>query len=192
MAAFCTKCGKEMAEGAGFCSACGKRAPVGPVRSRRRLALALGGSIAALILVALIVGLVSPPSEQADAQVPADEPTAAAPVQNAGVNSSMTKKDRRLLDVGTHLQELAGAAAKRSQQSDDASVQEQSIVEGAADEMVGCEVWSSMTIATTPEMDKVCKDERGIVKGLPAETQAAIERQMAVVHKDVAQGRYPE
>jgi hypothetical protein len=104
----------------------------------------------------------------------------------------MTKNDRRLLDIGTHLQELAGAAGKRSQHSDDASVQEQSIVEGAADEMVGCEVWSSMAIATTPEMDKVCKDERGIVNGLPAETQAAIERQMIVVRKDVAEGRYPE
>jgi hypothetical protein len=192
MAAFCSKCDKEMAEGAGFCSACGKRAPVDPVRSRRRLVLALGGSIAAIILVALIVGLISPPPEQADAQLPGDEPTAAAPVQNAGVNSSMTEKDRRLLDIGTHLQELGGAAGKRSQQSDDASVQEQSIVEGAADEMVGCEVWSSMAIVTTPEMDKVCKDERGIVNGLPAETQAAIERQMAVVRKDVAQGRYPE
>lgn len=186
MAAFCNKCGKEMAKGARFCSACGKRAPVDPLRSRRRLVLALGGSLGAVTVVALIVGLVSPPPEYADAQVPAGEPTAAAPVQNAGVNSSMTEKDRRLLDIGTHLQELAGTAAKRSQQSDDASVQEQSIVEGAADEMVGCEVWSSMTIATTPEMDKVCKDERGIVKGLPAETQAAIERQMAVVRKDVA------
>lgn len=192
MAGFCSKRDKEMVEGARFCSACGKRAPVDPVRSRRRLVLVFGGSIAAVILVALSVGLVSPPHEQADAQVPADEPTAAAPVQNAGVSSTMTKKDRRLLDIGTHLQELGGAAAKRSQQSDDASVQEQSVVEGAADEMVSCEVWSSMAIATTPEMDNVCKDERGIVKGLPAETQAAIERQMAVVHKDVAQGRYPE
>ena len=186
MAAFCTKCGKEMGEGAAFCSACGKRAPVDPVRSRRRLVLALGESIGAAILVALIVGLVSPLPEQADAQLPAEVPTAAAPVQNAGVISSMTEKDRRLLDIGTHLQESGGAAAKRSQQSDDASVQEQSIVEGAADEMVGCEVWSSMAVATTPEMDKVCQDERGIVKGLPAETQTAIERQMAVVRKDVA------
>ena len=191
MAAFCIKCGKEMAEGAGFCSDCGKQAPDDPVRSRRRLVLALGGSIGAVILIALI-GLVSPPPQQAEAQVPADEPTAAGPVQNAGVNSSMTKKDRRLLDIGTHLQELAGAAAKRSQQSDDASVQEQSIVEGAADEMVGCEVWSSMSTAPSLEMDKVCKDERGIVKGLPAETQAAIERQMAVVRKDVARSNSPE
>src|SRR5690242_3810941 len=93
MAAFCSKCDKEMVERAGLCSACGKRAPVDSVRSRRRLVLALGGSIAAVILVALIVGLVSPPSEQADAQLPGDEPTAAAPVQNAGVNSSMTEKD---------------------------------------------------------------------------------------------------
>lgn len=102
------------------------------------------------------------------------------------------EKDLRLAKIGTNLQKLGVSAITRGQHSDDASVKQQALVEGAADEIVGCEVWSSMASTTTPDMDDACKHEHALVDNLPPETQAAIQRQMVIVRTGLGKGRYPQ
>jgi hypothetical protein len=92
--------------------------------------------------------IVTTPSASAE---PNNAPQAAAPssVISAEPPSNPTiENDLRLAEIGTNLQKLGVAATARGQQSDDASVKQRALVEGAADEIVGCEVWSSMASTT--------------------------------------------
>jgi len=122
------------------------------------------------------------PALKAAASVPRAEPSSTPAIEN----------DLRLAKIGTNLQKLGVSTIARGQQSDDASVKQQALVEGAADEIVSCEVWSSMASATTLDMDDACKHERALVDNLPPETQAAIRRQMVTVRAELGKGRYPQ
>jgi hypothetical protein len=118
--------------------------------------------------------------------------TSAATPSPERPNQTTIENDLRLAKIGTNLQKLGVAAIARGQRSDDPAVKLQALVESAADEIVGCEVWSSMASTTTPDMDDVCKQERSVMNSLPPETQAAIQRQMVVVRTELGEGRYPQ
>jgi hypothetical protein len=101
------------------------------------------------------------------------------------------KYDGALAKIGTNLQELGAARLARAEESDERAAKQQALVEGTADKSVGCEVWSSMATTTTPDMDNVCKHERGVMNSLPRKTRVAIKRQLVVVRMALGEGRYP-
>ena len=149
--------------------------------------------IVAAIVVLVLVKLIGSAEEAPMALAPtAASATSAATPSPERPNQTTIENDLRLAKIGTNLQKLGAAASARGQQSDDPAVKLQALVEGAADEIVGCEVWSSMASTTTPDMDDVCKQERGVMNSLPPETQAAIQRQLVVVRTELGEGRYPQ
>jgi hypothetical protein len=126
----------------------------------------------------------------AAAPMAASASSAETPAPERALSEYHRKYNAALAKIGTNLQELGVARITRAEQSEDAAAKRQALVEGTADEIVGCEVWSSMATTTTPDKDDVCKQERGVMNSLPRKTRAAIQRQMVVVRMELGKGRY--